>query len=59
MDIVLQPVGQVRSAEKGPREDDWGGIVSEIHLDESKFASEARADRFLACRSLVLFSRSE
>ena len=41
MDIVLQPVGWVRSAEKGPREDYWGGIVSEIRLDESRFGPEA------------------
>lgn len=41
MNITLQPVGWVRSAEKGPREDNWGAIVSEIHLDESRFASEA------------------
>jgi tRNA (adenine37-N6)-methyltransferase len=40
MDIVLQPVGQVHSAEKGPREDDWGGIVSEIRLSE-RFGPEA------------------
>lgn len=41
MDIVLNPVGWVRSAEKGPREDCWGGIVSEIRLDQSRFTSEA------------------
>lgn len=40
MDIIVQPVGWVRSAEKGPREDYWGGVVSEIHLDE-KFATDA------------------
>ena len=33
MNIVLSPVGWVRSDEKGPREDFWGGVVSEIVLD--------------------------
>lgn len=41
MNITLQPVGWVRSAEKGPREDNWGAIVSEIHLDKTRFAPEA------------------
>ena len=41
MDIVLHPVGWVRSAEKGPREDYWGGIISEIRLDESRFGPES------------------
>jgi tRNA-Thr(GGU) m(6)t(6)A37 methyltransferase TsaA len=45
MDIVLHPVGWVHSSEhisaKGSREDFWGDVVSEIRLDESRFASDA------------------
>jgi len=45
MDIVLHPIGWVHSSEhiskQGSREDYWGDVVSEIRLDESKFASDA------------------
>jgi tRNA-Thr(GGU) m(6)t(6)A37 methyltransferase TsaA len=45
MDIVLHPVGWVRSSEhiseKASREDYWGDIVSEIRLDETKFTPDA------------------
>lgn len=41
MEMVLNPVGWVRSGEQGPREDCWGGVISEIRLDESRFTSEA------------------
>lgn len=27
---------------EGPREDFWGGIVSEVHLDETRFTPDAR-----------------
>jgi tRNA (adenine37-N6)-methyltransferase len=44
MDIILHPVGWVRSSEhisaKGSREDFWGDVVSEIRLDESRFNSD-------------------
>jgi tRNA (adenine37-N6)-methyltransferase len=45
MDIILRPVGWVHSSEsisaKGAREDFWGDVVSEIRLDESRFAPDA------------------
>jgi tRNA (adenine37-N6)-methyltransferase len=49
MDIVLRPVGWVHSSEhfsephseRGSREDYWGDVISEIHLDESWFTSDA------------------
>jgi len=41
MDIVLHPIGSVRSSERGPREDYWGNVVSEIQLDGTQFTSDA------------------
>jgi len=41
MDILLSPIGWVRSSEKGPREDGWGEVVSEIVLDRNTFSPEA------------------
>jgi tRNA-Thr(GGU) m(6)t(6)A37 methyltransferase TsaA len=49
MDIVLHPVGWVHSSEcfsepnseRGPREDYWGDVISEIRLDEKRFNSDA------------------
>jgi len=41
MDIHLSPIGWVRSAEKGPREDFWGEVSSEIILDGDRFSPEA------------------
>lgn len=41
MDIVLSPIGWVRSSEKGQREDYWGEVVSEIVLDRNSFSPEA------------------
>jgi tRNA (Thr-GGU) A37 N-methylase len=43
MNIVLSPVGWVRSDEKGPREDFWGAVVSEIVLDDQRFTEDAFA----------------
>ncbi len=40
-DIVLRPIGWVHCSEDGPREDYWGGIVSEIRLDERRFTPES------------------
>lgn len=40
-DIVMHPIGWVRSDEKGPREDFWGGVVSTIELDENQFVADA------------------
>jgi tRNA (adenine37-N6)-methyltransferase len=42
MDIVLHPIGWVHSAENGPREDYWGGVVSEIRV-ASHFSPDALA----------------
>ena len=41
MDILLSPIGWVRSDENGPREDYWGEVVSEIVLDRDTFLPEA------------------
>ena len=41
MDIVLSPIGWVRSSEKGQREDYWGEVISEIVLDRNSFSPEA------------------
>jgi len=41
MNIELQPIGWVHSAEQGPRDGFWGDVVSEIQLDESRFTVEA------------------
>jgi tRNA (adenine37-N6)-methyltransferase len=47
MDIVLHPVGKVHSSEQisdqGSREDYWGDVVSEIHLDDRRFTPDALA----------------
>jgi len=41
MDILLSPIGWVRSSEKGRREDYWGEVASEIVLDRDTFSPEA------------------
>lgn len=41
MDILLSPIGWVRSSEKGLREDGWGEVVSEIVLDRDTFSPVA------------------
>jgi len=41
MDILLSPIGCVRSSEKDQREDYWGEVVSEIVLDRETFSPEA------------------
>ena len=41
MDILLSPIGWVRSSVKDPREDYWGEVVSEIVLDRDSFSPEA------------------
>jgi tRNA-Thr(GGU) m(6)t(6)A37 methyltransferase TsaA len=41
MEIVLSPIAFVRSQEMASREDDWGDIVSEIHLDSNVFSPDA------------------
>ena len=40
MTITMQPIGHVRSAERGPREDFWGEVVCEIVLEQG-FTSDA------------------
>jgi len=42
-EIVLHPTGWVHSSERGPREDYWGDMISEIRLDEKRFTSDALA----------------
>jgi tRNA (Thr-GGU) A37 N-methylase len=41
MNILLSPIGWVRSSQKGPREDGWGEVVSEIVLDRDTSSPEA------------------
>lgn len=41
MDIVLSEIGWVFSPESGPREDFWGDMTSEIHLDKSRFTPDS------------------
>ena len=41
LDIIVTPVGWVRSPEKGKREDYWGEVVSEIVLDSGRFSPAA------------------
>ena len=41
MDILLSPIGWVRSSERGPREDFWGEVVSHIVLDRDTFQPDA------------------
>ncbi|HUK25771.1 MAG TPA: SAM-dependent methyltransferase [Terriglobales bacterium] len=39
--MTVSPIGWVHSREEGPREDFWGGVVSEIRLDETQFSPAA------------------
>jgi tRNA-Thr(GGU) m(6)t(6)A37 methyltransferase TsaA len=41
MEIILTPIGVVHSSEASLREDDWGEVVSEIHLDANAFSPDA------------------
>ena len=42
MDTVdLQPIGIVHSPRKEPTDDFWGDVVSEVHLDTTRFGPEA------------------
>jgi tRNA (adenine37-N6)-methyltransferase len=41
MDILLSPIGWVRSDENGPREDYWGEVVSNIVIDHANFSPDA------------------
>jgi tRNA-Thr(GGU) m(6)t(6)A37 methyltransferase TsaA len=43
MEIILNPIGVVRSKEEGPREDRWGEMKADIVLDSSRFTEEALA----------------
>ncbi len=39
--VSLAPIGVVRSPRKEPIDDFWGDVISEIHLDASRFGPEA------------------
>jgi len=39
--ISLAPVGMVRSTITAPQDDIWGGLVSRIDLDPSRFSSQS------------------
>jgi len=39
--ITMTPIGFVRNAVHGPKEDYWGGVQSQIELDSGKFSAEA------------------
>jgi tRNA (adenine37-N6)-methyltransferase len=41
MEIILNPIGVVRSKIESGREDHWGHVDAEIHLDSSRFTDEA------------------
>ena len=41
MEIIVQPIGVVRNKVEGKREDHWGRVDSEIHLDSERFTDEA------------------
>ena len=42
-EIVLRPVGWVRSQRKDPEDDDWDGVEAHIELDAERFEPEALA----------------
>jgi len=33
-DVEARPIGVVKCAVSEPRDDDWGEVVSEVHLDQ-------------------------
>jgi len=41
--IQLEPIGRVVSAVKNQRDESWGDVAAEVHLDESRFEPEALA----------------
>lgn len=41
MDIVLKPIGWVRTQRQSPKDDFWGGTLSWIELDPEQFTSDA------------------
>lgn len=42
-DVVLRPIGAVRSGRREVEDDDWGGVVSVIELDASQFVPDVVA----------------
>jgi tRNA-Thr(GGU) m(6)t(6)A37 methyltransferase TsaA len=42
-DVVLQPIGIVRSPRRDVEDDDWGAVVSTIELDAGRFGAEVTA----------------
>ena len=43
MDIVLKPVGRVKSVRNEPVDDDWDAVASRIELDPAQFTPDATA----------------
>ena len=43
MEIILNPIGTIESKVDDHRDDDWGGVTSEIHLDSAQFTENALA----------------
>jgi len=41
--IQLEPIGRVVSPVKHDRDDSWGSVLAEVHLDETRFEAEALA----------------
>ena len=41
MEIILNPIGVVRSKIESGREDHWGQVTSEIELDSAQFTSDS------------------
>jgi len=42
-DVVLRPIGIVRSPRRDAEDDDWGAVVSTIELDATQFGAEVVA----------------
>lgn len=42
-EIVLKPIGIIRSSRKEAMDDHWGDVISTIHLDAEQFTEEAVA----------------
>ena len=42
-DIVLKPIGHVRSTRRQPIDDDWDRVAARIELDPAQFAADATA----------------
>ncbi|MGE5251857.1 MAG: SAM-dependent methyltransferase [Bacteroidota bacterium] len=58
MQIVLEPIGFVRSGRKGPEDDNWGSVVSEIVVELGGEALQG-IEEFSHAEILFYFDRAE